>query len=290
MNKETLHQHYTAAGLTTYAEKIGKYLRHAITITTECRDDIALGASKFGGTPDLPPDWSWPTRKDRKSGQERSLDFVAQINFAESKTYDVEGELPAHGILYLFYDLDAQPWGFDPAERDGYHVAYYDGDTAQLQPRPAPQNSNHDYALGAARLHYGGRLESPNPYGFLITTAGLDEEEDETYTDAYNALQDEYALSHKLLGHSENIQGDMELECQLVTNGLYCGDPSGYQDPRAAALIAGAADWVLLLQIDSDEDNCGMMWGDSGRIYLWIRREDLQARRFAQAHLILQCY
>ena len=103
-------------------------------------------------------------------------------------------------------------------------------------------------------------------------------------------MQDEYALSHKLLGHSENIQGDMELECQLVTNGLYCGDPSGYQDPRAAALIAGAADWVLLLQIDSDEDNCGMMWGDSGRIYLWIRREDLQARRFAQAHLILQCY
>ena len=97
-------------------------------------------------------------------------------------------------------------------------------------------------------------------------------------------------LSHKLLGHADIIQDSMELECQRVTHGISCGNAESYQDPRRAELEAGTAEWVLLLQLDSDEKNCDMMWGDCGRIYLWIRREDLQARRFARAHLILQCY
>jgi uncharacterized protein YwqG len=66
----------------------------------------------------------------------------------------------------------------------------------------------------------------------------------------------------------------MQLECQLVTNGLYCGDASGYDDPRRRALETGATDWRLLLQIDSD-DVLGSMWGDSGRVYFWIREQDV---------------
>jgi uncharacterized protein YwqG len=81
----------------------------------------------------------------------------------------------------------------------------------------------------------------------------------------------------------------MQLECQLANSGIYGGRPSDYQDPRVAALRAGAADWRLLLQVDSD-DAAGMMWGDVGRIYYWIRAQDLAARRFDQAWLILQCY
>jgi uncharacterized protein YwqG len=80
----------------------------------------------------------------------------------------------------------------------------------------------------------------------------------------------------------------MQLECQLVTHGLYCGDATGYRDPRAETLRPGAADWRLLLQIDSDE-HAGMMWGDVGRIYYWMREEDLAAAAWDTAWLILQC-
>jgi len=55
----------------------------------------------------------------------------------------------------------------------------------------------------------------------------------------------------------------LELECQLVTNGLYLGDLSGYKDPRRKELEPGADDWTLLIQIDSD-DKAKMMWGDGG--------------------------
>ncbi len=36
------------------------------------------------------------------------------------------------------------------------------------------------------------------------------------------------------------------------------------------------------MQIDSDDRN-GMLWGDSGMLYVWIRRDDLRTRRFDRA-------
>ncbi len=53
----------------------------------------------------------------------------------------------------------------------------------------------------------------------------------------------------------------------------------------------GAKDWILLLQVDTDDDSDGpgWMWGDCGRIYFWIRRQDLAARRFDRAWTVLQC-
>jgi len=65
---------------------------------------------------------------------------------------------------------------------------------------------------------------------------------------------------HRLLGHPDQEQNDMQTECQLVSHG------SGYGDPNARLLEAGAKDWELLLQIHSDP-NAGMEWGDIGKIY-----------------------
>jgi uncharacterized protein YwqG len=42
------------------------------------------------------------------------------------------------------------------------------------------------------------------------------------------------------------------------------------------------------LQIDSEEA-AGMMWGDVGRIYFLIRRDDLRERRFEKSWAGLEC-
>jgi uncharacterized protein YwqG len=51
-------------------------------------------------------------------------------------------------------------------------------------------------------------------------------------------------------------------------------------------LVTGApvdpAEWALLAQIDS-EPAAGMIWGDKGRLYWLIRRDDLSAGRFDAA-------
>jgi uncharacterized protein YwqG len=93
----------------------------------------------------------------------------------------------------------------------------------------------------------------------------------------------------RVLGHPNQIQGDMQTECALVTGGLYTGDASGYKDPRRAELQAGARDWRLLLQVDS-EDAAGMMWGDGGSLYYWIKEPDLAAHDFSRTWMVLQCY
>ena len=110
---------------------------------------------------------------------------------------------------------------------------------------------------------------------------------------AYRAVQEELIGSsgsthHRLLGHPQVVQNAMELECQLVTNGIYCGSPEGYECDERKTLEAGAADWRLLLQIDSD-DEPGWMWGDVGRIYFWIKQQDLALRCFDNVWLIFQC-
>ena len=91
---------------------------------------------------------------------------------------------------------------------------------------------------------------------------------------------------HQLLGHPMEVQGDMAEECQLVTHGMYCGGTD--VDPRAEELKPGAKDWRLLLQVDTDDD-AEMMWGDCGRLYYWIRQQDLQARDFDRSWMVLQC-
>lgn len=82
----------------------------------------------------------------------------------------------------------------------------------------------------------------------------------------------------------------MELECQLVSHGVSCGEAIEDDDPRVRALRPGAAEWQLLFQIDTDEEGPGWMWGDVGMLYFWIPREALRRAAFDRAWMILQCY
>jgi uncharacterized protein YwqG len=111
--------------------------------------------------------------------------------------------------------------------------------------------------------------------------------------EAYRVLCDDLSggggFTHRFLGHPQLIQNPMELECQLASNGVYCGSASHFQAEEAKALEAGAADWRLLLQIDTDEDGPGWMWGDVGRIYFWIRKRELSSLRFGDVWLVFQC-
>jgi len=75
-------------------------LRPAIALTATRADDaqIPVGASKFGGAPDVPADFEWPMWNDKPLG------FLAQINLEEVAPFDVEGLLPKSGLLSFFFN------------------------------------------------------------------------------------------------------------------------------------------------------------------------------------------
>jgi hypothetical protein len=110
--------------------------------------------------------------------------------------------------------------------------------------------------------------------------------------DAYLELQSgafENMHHHQVLGYPSPVQNaDMEEECQLASNGVYVGNPEGYKDPRVPALKAGATDWKLLLQLDTDDD-IGWMWGDVGTLYFWVRESDARCGDFSKVWMIFQC-
>lgn len=61
--------------------------------------EIAIGASKFGGAPDVPLGFDWPLAQGRK------LDFLAQLDLEEIAPLDIERILPAKGLLSFFAPL-----------------------------------------------------------------------------------------------------------------------------------------------------------------------------------------
>lgn len=280
--KNVLESH----GLSEYTMSIEAAVKDAIHIELSAahEEDIPLGASKMGGLPDLPDGIEW-FRQERTN---IPLSFVCQINFADTTPYDQASKLPDHGILYFFYDASMDmPWGFDPNDADGKVLYYYEGDLSNLKKANAPDDLEEAGSLFAPSvMHFECAIDFPD----LESSAGeklpLKEDDVDKYFEILDGISEP---DNKLLGHSNNIQGGMELECELVSQKLYCGDPSGYIEGRARGLDKNTNRWNLLLQVDSNED-LGMMWGDAGRLYVWITDEDLEAKNFKAAWVILQCY
>jgi uncharacterized protein YwqG len=237
--------------------------------------------SKLGGLPEVSVDFEWPTWKGKP------LAFLAQIDLSGIPAINSLSELPRKGLLYFFYEQEQSTWGFDPEDLGSWRVIYYAG-SDDLKRATPPNGLPSNFIFREKMLEFRSVQSLPS-----LERLGVDlgTVEDRIF-DLWEELQIE-ALGgepgHQIGGLPDPVQIDaMELECQLVSNGLYCGDPSGYEDPRAAELGKGAAEWKLLLQIDSDDDS-GMMWGDGGRLYFWIRTADLSAADFSKVWLILQC-
>jgi uncharacterized protein YwqG len=271
------------AGLGAYREPLVRMALPAVRFRTEPSSRCAIGESRIGGAPDVPSDFRWP----EFGGQ--PLAFIAQLDLAQFAAGSPLGDLPLAGWLLFFYDARQQTWGFDPNDRGSAAVVYLPPDTV-ARPRPLPDPLNEEGRFGQCAVRdLRTVLTLPGYDSPLVEALAFSKAEQSSYVDnVLQSLNAEGQVYHQLGGHAEPIQSDMQLECQLASHGIYCGNPAGYQDPRRAALEPGSVDWRLLLQIDSD-DNAQMMWGDVGRLYYWTRKQDLAARRFRDSWLILQC-
>ncbi len=291
---DELAARYEAHNLKRQFNTLVKKAKNSIRLQLDpCADEeIPLGRSKLGGAPDLPAGMDWPCRDGVM--EQIPLSFVGQINFAEVKPFDLDGRLPERGILYFFYDYnpdDGMPWGFDPKDADGKHVLYVEDDSVALCRLEQPgELEDEGLTFDSARLSFRSSPDLPDPFsdagglGILLKST-----KDRLY-DLMDELEEEAEdpCVNKLLGYPNQIQGDMQVECQIVTQGYYAGNSAGYAEARAKGAHKNADRWQLLLQVDSNEE-LGMMWGDCGRLYLWITEEDLRRRDFDHTWLILQC-
>jgi uncharacterized protein YwqG len=288
--QETIDTLLANAGLAYIADQLKSLALPSIRLIRHATQDNMLppGASKLGGVPDLPPDAQWPTWRGMP------LAFVAQINLAEIPVLHEPDSLPSSGLLSFFYHPDqmAVP-AYDPASRGGWRVFYYEGQVSQLQRRPIPSmllDMQPPLLYGhfpTCALTYVVTTTYPHPLSLPIQKLHLSQIEVEAYWEALDTLQQEdHEPWHRLLGHADNLQGDMEITSQLASHGITFGYglPEGQ---KAGQLLSGASGWQLLLQFDTDPV-AEMCWGIEGRCYYWIQTAALQKRHFGDVWCIHQ--
>jgi uncharacterized protein YwqG len=239
------------------------------------------GFSKIGGLPMLPAGFEWPTWKGKPQS------FLCQIDLAAIPHEAGTEMLPRQGFLFFFYDAEQGTWGFDPKDRGSWRVMY--AETLKgASKAPAPAGLPKEGLFAEVPVGFVEALTYPDWQDARVAALGLNDAQSDAFLELCS-LVFEGEPAHQLLGYPSPVQNnDMDLECQLVTHGLYLGDVSGYKSPERAALEEGKTDWLLLLQLDSDDD-AKMMWGDVGMLYFWIRKQDLERRDFSNVWMILQC-
>ena len=276
--------------------------RNAILINyseDENREKLPKGTSKIGGKPDLPKDFQWFYYKGedyKKIVENRPLSFLMQINCEEVHKYDKESLLPEKGMLYFFYELFTMTWGFSPQDRGSAKVFYYDGEIEDLVPTDFPKDMEKDCIIPESKIDF----ESMNDYPIDF----LDYYDDDDSIEETRRKEKEFEKeleelgyktdTTKLLGHPELIQGEYWEECEGVArkNIYYGSAPIKYgSDEIKKSIKENAKDWILLMQMSELEiGDYGLYFGDSGKIYFNIRKEDLKNKNFDNVWLILQCY
>lgn len=253
------------------------------------------GASKIGGKPFLPSNFVWPTYTDKEENITRPLSFFCQIHLADIIPYDKEELLPSRGTLYFFYECESMKWGFDAEDHGAARVFYYDTtDLSGFAPRDIPKEISEDHVIPEISLQFKLEKSYPSFEEFEVyNDLEVDFEEYDEVLQKLGIDTDVCHEYHKMLGYADVIQSEMLTEAERISRGLYCGDPESYQNtPKDVEvdIAKHAGDWTLLCQLSTiAKDGFEFMFGDSGMIYFYIKKDDLATMNFENVHFSVQC-
>jgi uncharacterized protein YwqG len=243
--------------------------------------------SHLGGLPAVPDGFDWP------SWRGRPLSFIGQIRLEDLGASRGWFGLPPNGWLSFFYEATDQPWGA-PRDAGGWRVVWFP--PSSLTVREIQAGPDAPRRLSARSVDFDEELTVAGWESIELdpdaALAARDRVAKAAYIRAFIDFADrlpgadQRGPRHRMFGFPDQIQAEMRIQCELASRGLAAIDRSRLVE-RAATELA-ATQWELLLQVDSDPA-LGTEWGDVGRIYYWIRRDDLSAGVFERSWLILQC-
>ena len=266
--------------------------RNAIRLQFKSDVDHSIGGTRFGGVPDTPKNFNWPTFETStfldNEVKSRPLTFLAQFNCAELTPFDKEGLLPKEGVLSFFYEMGSQPAGYDPKDAGCARVFWFEKNE-DLSPAMVPDALEEYYRFPMFQILAKAEDSLPGFEDFSLGRDGIEALWDEA---GFEEAKTNENVS-KLLGWPDVIQNCMTMECELVSRGHYLGNgwDSIPQQVIQSAEQNSLNDWRLLLQLDtvvSDNEDFELTFGIYGKIYFYIRKEDLEAHRFDRVWLILQ--
>lgn len=223
---------------------------------------LPVGASRFGGVPDLPPGASWPERDGVP------MEFIAQLRLADVAAAGADERLPGQGSLLFFYNSQ---WTTSDQDADAAccAVLYHDGpDDALVRAAPPRVEWKSEYAdvtqlapflHGLASLSFARTASLPGGVSPFVTAPLTGFWQDFT-AEHHRALSGASAPYHEnfLLGYV---------------------DEQDYVDAHAHG-----TDDQLLLQVDS-EDAAELQFGDCQKLFFLLTKAELAARDFSKVRV-----
>lgn len=269
-------QRLVDAGVTAErANTISKIARSRIEMTPKKQSKAVVGATRFGGSPDLPPKTAWPhvtvTEKDlllsvaeypkgtfpppdKKGRYEVPLAFVAQLDLEELAKHDTAQLLPKKGMLYFFARQEIDLGEKRDLRVIGSHVLYAKtkAKLAKVEP-PATLPKRERY--GAASVTAKAALPVPPTSVEPMRKLGLVDSEHDALQRASKA---EETPTHTCLGWADAT--------------YFLGIPETREQ--------------LLLRVGSDAIS-GFEWGDAAPIFFVIATAALGKQDFSKAYCLM---
>ncbi len=249
-----------------------------------------VGASRFGGEPDLPAGVPWP------SVDGEGLVFLQQLNLAEIRGHEALSEspspLPGRGLLSMFlrHDDMAGPGGGE------FHLLYHDAPVKEFRRVSAPEKmvpSAEDYG-GAKPFDLEAVWAVDLPMSGPGFEHAIEEGDDEFDLWDFRRLErdlacygDREAYGGSLFGHPYGVQSDQVASAVQVRRGLSPKYLHQLDDELRTLIKAEREDWVPLWLIESNF-RVGLSFWDAGSFGTYIHRDDLSAQDFARAYTELE--
>jgi uncharacterized protein (TIGR02996 family) len=227
------------AGFPELTEPVLRLARPALRLKKAGKGKIAVGASKIGGLPDLPPDCSWPPGgdchaiyNDDTGGTDRLAGFLAQINFAEIAHTQAARELPKTGLLSFFCFQDIEN---DNPDAIGAKAIFFPEPAGLVRQRPPKELTEGNGVIPSSRLTFEETLDLPEPYDGPWSK----ELQPKLKADYHAVFDDLRTLNFEnVLGYGRATSG---------------GDPTPSKQSRHLIVLENAAECRLHIQISQKD-------------------------------------
>ncbi len=246
-------------GLSRFSDLVCRLARPALRIVTNAGNDeqMPVGCSKFGGFPDLPPEFAWPNGDHCRAiynldtaGEQRLAGFLGQINLDELADSAAARLLPDSGLLSFF--------GFQDLENDnpdmiGVMAQWFPDRSSLVRREPPTELTQGNGCFAPAEIEFQEFLDLPSGSGpWKNDLHELDETDHEAFR--FGTWENIY----NVLGYAVGTSAD---------------DPTPDKQSRHLIFIKGSelSDWLwpdMHIQIDVDDlrqrafDRIRLVWVD----------------------------
>lgn len=234
----------------------------SVKVADKTHDVDSVGISKIGGMPDVTEGFEWP-----HDDVGRPLTFLMQIACADVAKYDETGLFPKDGVLLYFYEMEKMSWD---GSGNSFKMIYYDGETA-LRRVECDVADVSVRCINEISLCFEERVSYPSYEDYVSLCGDVDNAD-------FEQLERDYAAG------LESIDDDVRWRANELAV-LF-----GYADLIQNYIVESPSDNVLLMQLNSFKaGGTELMFGDNGRLFVYLTKEALRARRFDEVKVEMQC-